>query len=93
MDITPMAGIPSPTNPGMAAAHEAFVNGMRVNGGQAAFTRRKLSGWKAPKRKLQPAALHGNFDPTLTRIPAMSTVEEAVALAWDHQDILEHISM
>jgi len=88
-------GIPSAENPDMTAAHLAFVNGWRVAGGQEAFTGpgRKLSGWKAPKRKLQAAALYGNFDPTLTRIPAMSTLEEAVALAWDHQDILEHISM
>jgi hypothetical protein len=86
-------GLPGPTNPGMAAAHEAFVNGMRHVGGLDLLGRRKLSEWKPPKRELQSTPKYGNFDPTTTRIPAPTTDAQAAQMAWDREDILEHISM
>jgi hypothetical protein len=45
------------------------------------------------KRMLQAAPLHGNFDPTISRVPTPSSDAESVQMLWDRYEIMERISM
>jgi hypothetical protein len=45
------------------------------------------------KRLLQTAPLHGNFDPTISRVPTPSSDAESIQMIWDRYEIMERISM